>query len=111
MMRNDPSNATGIFKDKKTTTDFAAKKGAEILIYGEAVSELGATVGEFKGCRARLEIKAIRTSDGEIILSDSAYAGDTDLSETIAGKKAIQKAAQKLADSFLLQLAQKWNSK
>ena len=111
MMRNDPSNATGIFKDKKTATDYAAKKGAEILIFGEAISELGATVGEFKGCRARIEIKAIRTSDGEIILSDSAYAGDTDLSEAVAGKKAIQKAAQKLADTFLLQLAQKWNEK
>jgi len=111
MMRNDPSNATGIFKDKKTASDYAAKKGAEILIYGEAISELGATVGEFKGCRARIEIKAIRTSDGEIILSESAYAGDTDLSESVAGKKAIQKAAQKLADSFLLQLAQKWNEK
>ncbi|HCE46091.1 MAG TPA: hypothetical protein DET40_21310 [Lentisphaeria bacterium] len=111
MMRNDPANAPGIFRDKKTATDFAAKKGADILIYGEAISELGATVGEFKGCRARLEIKAIRTSDGEIILSDSAYAGDTDLSEAVAGKKAIQKAAQKLADTFLLQLAQKWNGK
>ncbi|MFA6568670.1 MAG: CsgG/HfaB family protein [Victivallales bacterium] len=111
MMRNDPSNASGIFKDKKTATDYAAKKGAEILIYGQAISELGATVGEFKGCRARLEIKAIRTSDGEIILSDSAYAGDTDLSEAVAGKKAIQRAAQKLADTFLLQLAQKWNEK
>jgi hypothetical protein len=111
MMRNDPSNATGLFKDKKTATDYAAKKGAEILIYGEAISELGATIGEFKGCRARIELKAIRTSDGEIILSDSAYAGDTDLSEAVAGKKAIQKAAQKIADAFLLQLAQKWNEK
>ncbi len=111
MMRNDPSNAPGIFKDKKTATDFAAKKGADVLLYGEAISEHGATVGEFKGCRARIELKAIRTSDGVIILSDSAYAGDTDLSEAVAGKKAIQKAAQKLADTFLFQLVQKWNEK
>ncbi len=111
MMRKDPSNASGIFKDKKTATEYAAKKGADVLIYGEAVSELGATVGEFKGCRARVELKAIRTSDGEIILSDSTYAGDTDLSEVIAGKKAIQKASVKLSETIIPVLLEKWNRK
>ena len=110
-MRKDPSNASGIFKDKKTATEYAAKKGADVLIYGEAVSELGATVGEFKGCRARVELKAIRTSDGEIILSDSTYAGDTDLSEVIAGKKAIQKASVKLSETIIPVLLEKWNRK
>ncbi len=111
MMRNDPSNTYSFFSDKKTATDFAAKKGVDILIYGEAISELGARLGEFKGCRARVEIKAISTKDGEILLSESAYGGATDLAESMAGKKALQKAANRLADTFLYKLAEKWNGK
>jgi hypothetical protein len=104
MMRNDPSNANTIFKNKKTAAEFAAKKGVDILIYGEAISERGATLGEFEGCRGRVEIKVIK-------VDDSAYGGATDLAETTAGKKAIQKAANKLADSLNYRLAEKWNKK
>jgi hypothetical protein len=111
MMKNDPSNAQKLFNSKKTLSEFAAKKGADILIYGEAVSELGARIGEFEGCRARVEVKAIKTDTGEILLADSAYAGATDLSETTAGKKAIQKAANKLAGTLNYMLAEKWNEK
>lgn len=111
MMRNDPSNANTIFKTKKTAAEFAAKKGADVLIYGEAISELGARLGEFEGCRGRVEVKAIKVADGEILISDSAYGGATDLAETTAGKKALQKAANKLADTFNYQLAEKWNKK
>ena len=111
MMRNDPSNAEKTFSSKKTAAEFAATKGVDILIYGEAISELGARLGEFEGCRARVEVKAIKVADGEILLSDSAYGGATDLAETTAGKKALQKAANKLADTFDYKLAEKWNGK
>ena len=43
------------------------------------------------------------------ILSDSAEGGATDLAETIAGKKAIQQAVNRLADTFLYSLVEKWN--
>jgi len=111
MMRNDPSNAEGIFKSKKTAAEYAAKKGVDVLIYGEAISELGARLGEFEGCRARIEVKAIKVDNGEILFSDSAYGGATDLAESTAGKKALQKAANKLADTFNYNLAGKWNNK
>jgi len=111
MMRDDPSNAEKTFSNKKTCAELAAKKGADILIYGEAVSELGARLGEFEGCRGRVELKAIDVKTGEILVSDSAYGGATDLAEITAGKKALQKAANKLADRFLYELAKKWNKK
>lgn len=111
MMRNDPSNAQGIFNNKKTAAEFAAKKGVDILIYGEAISELGARLGEFEGCRGRVEIKAINVANSEILFSDSAYGGATDLAETTAGKKALQKATNKLADTFNYKLAEIWNKK
>lgn len=109
MMKNDPSNAPSVFKDKKTLADYAAKKGADVLLYGEAISEFGAALEQFEGCRARVELKAVNTRNSEIILTDSAYAGATDLAEVVAGKKAIQAAAKKLADTFLYSLAEKWN--
>lgn len=109
MMKNDPANANTTFNDKKTLADYAAKKGAEVLLYGEAISEFGANLGEFEGCRARVELKAVNVKNSEIILADSAYAGATDLAEVVAGKKAIQEAAKKLSNSFLYQLAEKWN--
>ena len=111
MMRKDPSNANTIFKSKKTAAEFARKKGVDILIYGEAISELGARLGEFEGCRARVEVKAIDVKNSEILISDSAYGGATDLAETTAGKKALQQAASKLADTFNYKLAKKWNKK
>lgn len=111
MMRNDPSNTQRMFNNKKTAAEFVAKKGVDILIYGEAISELGARLGEFEGCRGRVEIKAINVNNGEILIADSAYGGATDLAETTAGKKALQKATNKLADTFNYNLAEIWNKK
>lgn len=95
----------------KTAAEYAKEKGADVLLYGEAIAELGATIGEFEGCRARVELKAVKVEGNEVLLADSAYAGATGLSETVAGKKAIQAAANKLADTFLYDLAKKWNRK
>jgi TolB-like protein len=109
LMVRDPENSGGIFSSRKTTADYAAKKGAAILLYGEAISEQGAQLDAFEGCRARVELKAIDTKTGNILVADSAYAGATDLAETVAGKKAIQKAANLLSDTFLYRLAEAWN--
>jgi len=109
MMRNDPSNKQWLLGDKKTLADYAAKKGAEVLIYGEAISEFGANLDQFQGCRARVELKAINARTGELLLADSAYAGASDLGEAVAGKKAIQEAAKKLSSQFLPALAEKWS--
>ena len=95
--------------DLKTCTEYAASKKVNILLYGEAISERGASLGDFEGCRARVELKAIDVKTDEILLADSSHGGATDLAETVAGKKAIQQAANRLADTFLYSLAEKWN--
>lgn len=83
--------------NKSNLLKIAKKANAEYLIYGEAIAE-GATVfGDFRTARARVELKAIRTADAQIVFSDSAYAGAADTAEVIAGKRAIQLAAQKLS--------------
>lgn len=111
LAKADPKEAKRMFGSLKTSADHAAKKGADILIYGEAISERGAVLGDFEGCRGRVELKAIHTGTDEILVSDSTESGATDLSETIAGKKAIRQAATQLADTFLYQLAERWNNR
>jgi len=103
--------ATAQFRSLKTCTEYAASKKVDVLLYGEAISERGAALGDFIGCRGRVELKAIRVKTDEILLSDSAEGGATDIAEVIAGKKAIKQAANRLADSFLFSLAEKWNRK
>lgn len=103
--------ATAQFKSLKTCTEYAASKKVDVLIYGEAISERGTALGDFIGCRGRVELKAIRVKTDEIMLSDSAEGGASDLAEVIAGKKAIRQTVNRLADTFLFALAEKWNSK
>jgi hypothetical protein len=109
MMKEDQATAQRTFRSLNTSAEYAGKKGVDILLYGEAVSERAATLGEFEGCRGRIELKAVKVVGEEIILADSAEGGATDLAEAIAGKKAIQQAANRLADTFLYALAEKWN--
>lgn len=110
MMKSSQS-AEKMFSSLKTCTQYAASKKVDLLLYGEAVSERGASVGDFTGCRGRVELKAINVKTDEILVSDSAEGGASDLAETVAGKKAIQQAANRLADTFLFSVAEKWNAK
>jgi hypothetical protein len=103
--------AAKLFRTLKTCTQYASSKKVDLLIYGEAISERGASVGDFTGCRGRVELKAINVKTDEILVSDSAEGGASDLAETVAGKKAIQQAANRLADTFLYSVAAKWNGK
>lgn len=110
MMKSSQS-AEKVFSSLKTCAQYAASKKVDLLLYGEAVSERGASVGDFTGCRGRVELKAINVKTDEILVSDSAEGGASDLAESVAGKKAIQQAANRLADSFLYSVVEKWNVK
>ncbi len=99
------------FRSLKTCAEYAKDRRADLLLYGEAISERGASLGDFTGCRGRVELKAIDVKTEEILVSDSAEGGATDLAETVAGKKAIQQASNRLADTFLFAVAEKWNER
>ena len=74
-------------------------------IKGEAFSELGMRRGNFVSCRARIEV-AVKDASGKLLASDSQMDVGVDISEHIAGKKALAAAALKLADRLVLVLAQ-----
>ena len=82
----------------RTTLLKAAKEvNADYLVYGEAISEFSDSFGSYRTSRARVELKIISTETNNIVWADSLYAGAADVAEIISGKKAIQKAASKLA--------------
>lgn len=83
----------------------ALKSGAEILISGEATVEPIAENGKknfiFKSARAKLSLRVIRVDSGETITFESASASAKDISGTLAGKKALTRAADGLADGLI----------
>lgn len=69
----------------------------DIDIQGEAFSEFGMRNGNLVSCKGRVEVKVLERSTGKIIAVDRQADVAVDLSEQIAGKAAIQKAAHEVA--------------
>lgn len=80
-------------------------KQPDVRITGEAFSEFAARRGNLISCRARVEIKAVESSDGKLLLSDRQSDSGVDLAENVAGKKALEHAARKLLNRLVPQLA------
>lgn len=81
-----------------------SEKIPEIIISGEAFSETGARRGQLVSARARVEVKAVRKSDGKLLDSDSETAVAVDIAEATAGKTALQDAAWVLLERMVPKL-------
>ncbi|BCG62631.1 MAG: hypothetical protein methR_P0277 [Methyloprofundus sp.] len=79
---------------------------AQVLITGEGFTEFATRKGELVGVKARLEVKAIDIASGKVIAVDRQTELEVDLSEIIAAKKALEKAAAKIAERILPKVAQ-----
>lgn len=107
---NDQISAA-IKGDTALAVKIGQQYGAEVVIIGEAFSEsAGAGLGGMMSCRARVEARAIKTDTGEILVADGKHASGLDITEAIAGKKALQKAGGELADYLAEQILAKWSS-
>ena len=73
----------------------------EVLVAGEAFSEFAARIGNLVSCSARAEINVVDHSSGKVVLADRVTVRAADLSENIAGKKALQNAGRALAIRIL----------
>lgn len=82
----------------------AAIKKPDIKIVGEAFSEFGLKIQDMYSCRARLEVKAIRVENGDVVAIDRQTSVAVDLGELIAGKSALQKAAKELTERLAEEL-------
>lgn len=93
----------------RLAAEIGMKFGADIIIIGEAFSEnVAQVINGFQSCRARLEAKAISTEDAQIIVAGSEYASGADLTENTAGKKALQKAGDKISKIFISEIKSNW---
>ncbi len=74
-----------------------AAKNADIQITGEGFSEFATRHGDIVSVKARLEVKVVERKSSRVLHLDRQVAVEVDLTEHIAGKKALQKAAAEIA--------------
>lgn len=76
----------------------------DLIIQGEGLSEFAARHGNIVSVKARVEVKAIDPATEKVIATDRQTVVVADLSEQIAGKKALQEAAAIIAERLLPKL-------
>ena len=82
-------------------------KKTDIVIEGEGFSEFAMRRGNIMSVKARLEVKAIDRATDKVIAIDRQTAVEVDITEQIAGKKALQTAAAAIAERLLPKLVKK----
>ncbi|MBT3377215.1 MAG: curli assembly protein CsgG [Lentisphaerae bacterium] len=83
------------------------RKDANVVIQGEGFSEFAMRRGNLVSVKARLEVKAIDPKTDKVIATDRQTAVVVDLTEQIAGKAALQKAAAEIAERLLPKIVEK----
>lgn len=94
-------------KDPKLAISLGKEFGADIVVYGEAFSQRTGTQGTQVTCRARVEIKAVRTDDATILVSNGLEAGALDNAEFVAAKSALRNAGTLVSNYMLEQFCSK----
>jgi curli biogenesis system outer membrane secretion channel CsgG len=94
-------------KDPMAAAAFGKQFGADIIIYGEAFSQTTAVDAGITTCRARVEVKAVRTDNGEIVATNGLHAGGQDMAESVAAKTALRNAGGFMGDYLLEQMCTK----
>lgn len=96
--------------DDGAAAQIGLRHGAEIIMIGKAFSETGGKVYRMESARGSVEARAIRCDTAEIIAAGSTEAGGADISEAVAGKKAVRQAASNLADDMIAQITKRWSA-
>ena len=84
-----------------TVVDEKSTAKPEVEFKGEALSEFGMRKGNLVSCKGRVELKIIEIATGKVLAIDRETAVAVDLSEQMAAKTALQKAAQELAERMI----------
>jgi hypothetical protein len=87
--------------------------GAEVVLTGKALAK--ATVVEVYGTKQRsqqatVNIRAIRSDTGDIIATTSGQGAYPHIDDVIGGTKAIQRACEKISDTLIDQILDRWQA-
>jgi len=87
--------------DTSALKELLSRTKADILVIGEAFSQRpeqdpSELPAGMVSCRARVELRALSKATNEILTADWAEAGGVDLTEEIAGKVALGRAADEV---------------
>jgi hypothetical protein len=96
--------------DDAAAAQIGLRYGAEVIIVGKAFSETGGKLYRMESARGSVEARAVRCDTAEIIAAGTAQASGADISEAVAGKKAVQQAASQLSDDMIAQIAKRWSA-
>jgi len=90
--------------DSEAAIDIGLQLGVDIIIIGEAFSELaGRLPGGLISCRARVETRAVMTDNGRILTASGFHAGGVDLTEATAAKTSLNNAGEMTGDYIVEQ--------
>jgi hypothetical protein len=100
-------------EDITAAASLAFKSGADILIIGEAFSEKGVVVNTggvpIYTCAARLDVKIIKASNGQILAAESFTSKGADTTELTAATKATDAASKELSGKMATTLKKIWD--
>jgi curli biogenesis system outer membrane secretion channel CsgG len=88
-------------KDPTAVVALGKEFGAEIVIFGEGVSEVADKKDGITTCRARVDVKAVRTDNAEMLATHGAQAGGQGIAELTGAKTALETAGGQIADYLL----------
>lgn len=99
--------------DAKAAAGIAASLDAEVVITGKAIAKVatGINLGGMKSCQATLTARVIDADVGTILAAGSKTAAYPHIDEVVGGTKAIEKAADALADELINKILEKWRSR
>lgn len=83
--------------DEEAYQRLGAEYDADLLVIGEAFSELVGTYHGFFSCRARVEVRVVRTDTGEILAAHGIHESGVDITESAASKKSLAEAGATMA--------------
>ena len=93
-------------KNPQAAASLGAEFGANIIIIGEAFSELASRERGMVSTRARVEARAIQTDTARILAADGKFGSGLDIAEFVSAKTALRNAGGQWADYFISQVCQ-----
>lgn len=93
-------------RNPQAAAALGAEFGADIIIIGEAFSELAGRERNMISSRARVEARAIQTDTARILAAEGTHGSGLDITEFVSAKAALRNAGSQWADYFIVQICQ-----